>query len=66
VTSIESNNLHFVIESDFLLDSSNTKLVRYLAMNQTSSFLVMLKFFVHHAFHIVNHFHQFHLKQIPN
>jgi hypothetical protein len=27
--SIASNNLHFVVKSDFILDSSNTQLIRY-------------------------------------
>jgi hypothetical protein len=31
-----------------------------------SQFLVMFKFFVHIVFHIAIHFHQFHLKHIPN
>jgi hypothetical protein len=34
--------------------------------SRRSQFLVMFKFFVQIAFHFEIHFHQFHLKVIPN
>jgi hypothetical protein len=37
--SIESSNLHFVVQSDFILDSSNTKLILYFG---TESNIVIL------------------------
>jgi hypothetical protein len=46
--------------------ASNRMHFHIVFLSNQSQFLVTFKFFLHHAFHIAIHFHQFHLKQIQN